>query len=937
MHKLTLSAVRRMLPALAALFLCLPGACAQEGWNALVSPDNSFNFAFLKGDTIAVNVSMVGWGPKWAWMGINGKGKMEGDEFVVNMPFAVNKQAGEVIDLTCRVRKVGPRSVAFRYEMSADKDVPLTSLVAVINMAKQFQDGQAALTLAGGGASTLNLSFAGIQMRDATQKVVLQSKTAGDVTMTLDPPCPIHQDGGMRVILAQEKFPQGRKTVTITYEFPAAANLLVTQADLERYTKELTGPDWFPFQPANDNGPSVISTNAFLDAPAGKHGGVRMVGDHFQFEDGTPVKFWGMNLSYGLSAPEKAMADASAARYAKYGVNCIRMHKFTGPGWEGIGDPNDATKMLPQGLDRLDYFTSQLAKNGIYYGWSHTYGFKVCPGNRDRLIAYDEIAKNLKDSNTYAFINIAPDVQDLMIERVVNLLKHRNPYTGKTYAEDPALAYIELQNEDDIFFYTNANAINACPTYKKLLLGRWADFLKAKYNTQEGLKAAWGDALKAGETLDAKDIGIEGNPWFFSDGNLPGQKGGARQRLLDNAAFFHAEQDHFYGKFVKAIRDAGYKGPLCGSPWQAPSMLPHYYNLLSDYQVGFIDRHNYFGGGNGLFDSMLSKPGSGYLSSGLQQVVDRPFGISEWIHVYPSLYSAEGPAIMAAYGMGLQGWDESYEFQSNSSRKGFADIVGNFPWGVWEGDVPTQIGQYPALARMVLRGDVKESPVISLRKVAPQDLATGKFNFSDTVQQQGDVKTFGGSVPPEALAAGRVAVQFVEQPEPSTFVDMAKYDVNKVITSTTGQLAWDYSGKGFFTINTPGTKAVVGFAEGKDIRLGGYRIRLQSPYASLFVTALEPKATLDNAKSALVSVVARNCNSDFRYFAPDNRVLNNGKGPILLEPVKATIALAGRQIAAVNVLDQDGRRTDKTLPVTNGAFAIDGARDRTLYYEVVFK
>ena len=92
-------------------------------------------------------------------------------------------------------------------------------------------------------------------------------------------------------------------------------------------------------------------------------------------------------------------------------------------------------------------------------------------------------------------------------------------------------------------------------------------------------------------------------------------------------------------------------------------MLPHYFNLRSDYLVGYIDRHNYFGGG--LFDTMLTHPGSGYFSSGLQQVADRPFGLSEWIHVYPSLYSAEGPAIVAAYGMGLQGWDASYEFQSD--------------------------------------------------------------------------------------------------------------------------------------------------------------------------------------------------------------------------------------------------------------------------------
>ena len=234
-------------------------------------------------------------------------------------------------------------------------------------------------------------------------------------------------------------------------------------------------------------------------------------------------------------------------------------------------------------------------------------------------------------------------------------------------------------------------------------------------------------------------------------------------------------------------------------------MLPHYYNLNSDYKVGYIDRHNYFDGkGPEMFASMLTQPGSGYFGSGLQQVVDRPFGLSEWIHVYPNVYAAEGPAIVAAYGMGLQGWDASYEFQSQANRRVFDDTAGGFPWGVWEADVPTSLGQFPALARMIYRGDVKEGEVISVRRVSPADLAEGRFSFSDKVEQQGDVKTFGGSVPPEALAAGRVVVEFTDKSQPSQLPDMSRYRQGSVIKSATGQLAWDTSGQGFFTVNTAG-------------------------------------------------------------------------------------------------------------------------------------
>jgi hypothetical protein len=593
--------------------------------------------------------------------------------------------------------------------------------------------------------------------------------------------------------------------------------------------------------------------------------------------------------------------------------------------------------MDPKGLDRLDYFAAKLKERGVYFGWSHTFGFKVVPGDRERLLAYDEIAKSLH-GNTYAFINFAEDVQDLMIEMVVNLLKHKNPYTGRTYAEEPALCFIELQNEDDIFFYTSPKALDACPTYKKAFLARFAAWLKEKYGSREKLAAAWGDALKPGETLADANIAPQVNPWFFGGDNLPKQTGGTRRRLLDTAAFLHHAQDKFYARFVRAIRAAGYRGPLCGSPWQAPSMLPHYYNLLSDYRVGFIDRHNYFGGaGKAVFASMLTRPGSGYLGSGLEQVADRPFVLSEWIHVYPSAYAAEGPAIVAAYGMGLQGWDASYEFQSQAAKRVFGDTGGNFPWGVWEADVPTSLGQYPTLARMVHRGDVKEGEVIAVRRVGKADLDRGTFPFADKVEQRGDVKTFAGTVPGEALAAGRVVVEFADESGPPLVPDLKRYRAGSVITSATGQLAWDTAGRGFFTVNTPGTKAVVGFAQGKERKLGDVTVTLDSPFAALVLTAAGRGEDLATGKRAILSVVARTSNTGFRYFAPDNRVLANGKPPILMEPVKATVAVAGRPVEAVHVLDHDGRRTGRTLPVADGRFTLDGAKDKAIYYEVVFR
>ena len=910
-------------------------ALAAEPWSAIISPENSVQFTFIKDTTPVFRLGMGGWGPKWSWVGPGSSAKATGDRLLTTVPFVMNRANGEVIDIKFQAWKNAPHQITFRYDLSAAKDVPVTMVIASLGVEKAFAKGNLALSHADGTRDTASLPF-GRSAQPATAKAVFSMENIGDIAITLDPPCPIYFDGDMRIILASDVFKQGERSTTVTLTLPDEITFLAKQTDLDQLTRALAGPDWFPFTPSDDIGPSVISMNDWLDHPAGKHGGVRMVGDHFEFADQTPVKFWGVNLSYGGGcAPEKKDAVFTAARYAKYGINGVRLHKFSYPKNQmGIGDPNDATHMDPDGLDRFDYFAAQLKSNGVYFGWSHTFKFQVSPGNRNRLVAYDEIAQHLK-GDTYAFINFAEDVQDLIIEMVVNMLQHKNPYTGFTYAAEPALSFIELQNEDDIFFWTSEQAFNACPTYRKLFIQRFSDWLKAKYDTDKKLKQAWGTSLKADESLAARNILPQTNPWSFTDGFLPSQKDSSRQRLLDNAAFLHDAQNKFYSRFMKAIRDAGYRGPLCGSPWQAPAMLPHYYNLRSDYLVGYIDRHNYFG--EGLFDSLLARPGSGYFSSGLQQVADRPFGLSEWITVYPSLYSADGPALIAAYGLGLQGWDSSYEFQSQSAHRLFSDRAGWPPWGVWEADVPTQIGQFPALARMIYCGDVKEAPVISTRRVSPNALATGTFNFADKVVQQGDIKSFAGSVPPEALAVGRVVVEFTDKEQPSTFPDLAPYWAGSALISATKQLLWDTAGRGWFTVDTPGTKAVVGFAGGKTAKLGNVTIALASPYASIFLTALARTETLATAKSALLTAVARNSNTGFKYFVVDSKALDNGNAPILLEPIQATITIAGRKISAVNILDHNGRRTDRTLAVRDGEFYINGAQDKALYYEVVFQ
>lgn len=334
---------------------------------------------------------------------------------------------------------------------------------------------------------------------------------------------------------------------------------------------------------------------------------------------------------------------------------------------------------------------------------------------------------------------------------------------------------------------------------------------------------------------------------------------------------------------------------------------------------------------------MLRRPGSGTLSSGLQQVEDRPFMLSEWIHVFPNEWGVEGPALIAAYGLGLQGWDASFMFQ-NGDNATFSRQLGGSAWDVM---APQILGLFPAVARQVLRGDVRQSPVVTPRHVHLPSLFQARLGFDDQVQQRYDDKQLDSTaVPARALAAARCTVRFTQQFEPTPAFDLEPFLQDDFILSSTGQLRWKQATArtgGYFTMDTPASKAVVGFAQGQTCRLGQVTITPQSRFAAIYLTAPAQTDSIATAPRLLVIALARARNTGMKFGPNGDELLDKGKGPILMEPVRATLAIAGRHLSSVRLLDHDGRRTDKTLPAANGQFSLDGARDQTPYYELTLE
>lgn len=703
--------------------------------------------------------------------------------------------------------------------------------------------------------------------------------------------------------------------------------------------------DWFPFLPENSYEPGLIGMQSWLDAPAGNHGFVQMENENLRFEDGTPIKFWGTNINGSNVFSEKKKAENFVEFLAKYGINAVRFHKFTWGAYDGV----HSTRMDEQKFENLDYFQFKLREKGIYYGWSHIYGHRVLPGDSSQLLAYSEI-KNLEypwahlNGSTAGLVNFAPDLQDLNIALTLDMLNHVNPHTGLRYADDPALAFVEFQNEDNIFWSAIEKSLEQAPTYRALLCRQFSAWLLEKYATQEKLETAWGkENIPEDESLDKMNLYPQPNHGLFSRTYEAALKEDRRmdRHVLDKMRFLYEKQMEFYEKFEKAVRDTGYKGVIVASCWQAGSGPSHLYNLHADYAVGMIDRHNYFGGGAGGHglktgivknNSMLEEPGSGLLSAGMQQVADRPFSFSEWMSLVPNQWTAEAAPIIAVYGMGLQGWDASFSFATDIP--GFSPLLESDRHGVYNATSPLHIGLYPALARMIHRNDITESPVIGTRNVHVPSLEKGILGFEERVDQGYDDKRFSGSVSSKTLVIGRMPVKFTDTLQETMIPDLSAYhdEHGKSVISITNELFWSYGEKKYFTINTAATKGIVGFIPNKEIKLDDWEITSDNPFAVVLITSLSRDKGLNETDKILLITVAKARNSGMEYNDTGDLLLTKGTSPLLLEPVNLTLGIPDAAKYRVEILDHDGRSTGLFLPIDKGKVEIAGAESKSMYY-----
>ncbi len=238
----------------------------------------------------------------------------------------------------------------------------------------------------------------------------------------------------------------------------------------------------------------------------------------------------------------RRVAERRAALYRKFDINSVRHHKWAdGQGWAGIQTENSAVRFDPEGLDLFDYQNAQFRENGIFIKLSQAFGtIRIGPDDVDVVPYADEFGEltpgaRVGGGNSTLFYS--PEIQELTIRQLQNILNHRNPYTGLTYAEDPAVAFVEIINESSVLFYTSPNPLRESPTLRRMTAERFSDWLRDKYTSHQGLVEAWGqraldehivDDIPSHdgqpEHLDRRNILPLGNPWYWDPAQLAGSQ-----------------------------------------------------------------------------------------------------------------------------------------------------------------------------------------------------------------------------------------------------------------------------------------------------------------------------------------------------------------------------------------------------------------------------
>jgi len=242
--------------------------------------------------------------------------------------------------------------------------------------------------------------------------------------------------------------------------------------------------------PWGNDVPGVVSADSLLDKPAGRNGPILARDGHF-YEGNQRIRFWGFSIAFSGNFPTHEQADEAARRLSRFGINAVRIHHIDMfPYPNGIFADNTLEKLSPEAMDRLDYFVAALKSQGVYTDlnlhvsrwWSKAHHWE----NADKLPDFDKMVDLFE-----------PRLIDAQKQYARDLLTHVNAYTHARYADEPALCFLEINNENTLFLWGGEQKLADLPEpYGNQLTGLWNKWLLTKYGDRIKLEAAWANGAE---------------------------------------------------------------------------------------------------------------------------------------------------------------------------------------------------------------------------------------------------------------------------------------------------------------------------------------------------------------------------------------------------------------------------------------------------------
>ncbi len=708
------------------------------------------------------------------------------------------------------------------------------------------------------------------------------------------------------------------------------------------------------FLPWDDDSSGPTDMSFLLHKPAGAKGFIKIVDGHLATGDGERWRIWGQNFCFNAALLPMDMAPIVARRLAKLGINCIRLHHMDRRWPRGVlirrmledVDPvsrrdRETTRALdPEAMAHLDYFMACCKDNGVYIDLNLNVSRPFTSGDGVKQVESIGYGKGL----TY----FDPRLIFLQKEYAAQMLTHVNPFTGNRYADEPAIALVELVNENSILESWVRNRLRGeqtepfgtwgdiPPAYGKDLDRLWNNWLARKYANREELLDAWKGYLRDYEDPTHGSV-RRSRPEDFATASSA--------RFRDEATFYAEIERDFFHDMASYLRgELGVKQIIVGTSDHNHS-INGALHVENNTVLGIIDGHIYWQ--HPRFPGvpwsrsdwyivntpMVDEPDrSAPAQLSRSRVKGLPYIVSEVNEPFPNDYAAEFIPTIAAYGL-LQDWDGVFLFTYGSgSAERWTDAFVSSYFSM--ANDPVKMTEMAVGALAFLRGDVQPAQRMVER------LLSHEFVLDSLRSQPDDRHPY--SIPyllGRLALVHRTAIGDFHAEAVSPAQGEITFPEGKIV-SDTDELVWeDSAGDGRVLIDAPRYQAIIGRRGKRSTR--NMTVELETPFASVQLISLDQRPISETQRMLLVTG-ARVANTGMKWLDDTRRSLGDqwGRSPTRIEPVLGDLLLRNTGKAEEVVLRPLDNRGQPTIEAKQFTRKDDGwqielpEKPATLWYLV---